>query len=203
MGIDPKTIIERPDGSTIEFGKLKVRDQLAHEFVAANIPAAESLKELIAGFKLKVVAELMAHRDMMLRDYGVQVGGKGGNITLKTADGKMAVKFTVQKFIEFGPELEAAKALIFECMNEWSEDAGAEIREIVAQVFQLNKNGRIDTQGILGLRKLAITDERWVKAMAAIDDAIRTDREASYLNFYLIDPATGAETRIPLDIAKV
>ena len=78
MGIDPKTIIERPDGSTIEFGKLKVRDQLAHEFVAANIPAAESLKELIAGFKLKVVAELMAHRDMMLRDYGVQVGGKGG-----------------------------------------------------------------------------------------------------------------------------
>lgn len=48
-----------------------------------------------------------------------------------------------------------------------------------------------------------ITDERWLEAMRAIDDAVKRDFAATYINFYSVNPKTRVETRIPLDIAKL
>ncbi len=203
MAIDPNTLITRTDGSTIAYGKLSPRDQLAHEYLCEFLPAALTLRDRLKAFKLAAVGELMAHRKMMMDDFGVAVGGEGGNITIRSADGRSMVKFTVQKAVSFGPELEAAKALIFECLNDWASSAGDELREIVTGVFSLNSKGRIDTQGILNLRKMNITDERWLRAMDAIDEAIRRDSSASYINFFEVDLETGSENRIPLDIAKL
>lgn len=203
MTISPDTMIERPDGSSIAFGKLKPRDQLAHELIVELMPDVADLSSKLAAFKKRAIDEILAHREMMMTDHGVKVGGKGGNISIKSADGRLLVRYKVDHPIEFGPELEAAKALIDECLEDWGQSAGPELRAIITKVFKVNSKGRLDTSGILGLRSHAFEDERWGRAMDAIDEAIRRDRTASYISFFRVDPETGAETRIPLDIAKL
>lgn len=203
MTIPQDELITRPDGSKIAFGDLKPRDQLAHELVMGLIPKVLELQAALAKFRDDSVGQVLAYRDMMMSDYGVKVGGTQGNISLRSECGRWLIKYQIQNTISFKGELEAAKALIFECLNEWTSQAGEELKEFVTRVFQLNSKGRIDTHEILGLSKMNITDERWLEAMRAIDDAVKRDFAATYINFYSVNPKTRVETRIPLDIAKL
>ena len=70
--------------------------------------------------------------------------------------------------IEFGPELQAAKLLIDECLTQWSADSGVEIRALVNRVFQVDKEGQINRAELFMLMRTHIEDERWARAMEAI-----------------------------------
>lgn len=205
---DPKMMIERIDGSVIAYGKLQPRDQLAHDLVTFFVPEADRVNAALIKLKRAILSDLIAHRAMMLEDYGVKIGGDGGNLTLRSACGRMMVKMTVTKHITFSSELEAAKALIDEFMEGELAKGGSEaIAEIIDKVFKLNSKGRLDTQGILGLRVHRFESPLWEKAMLALEDAICRDSSTTYVNFYHIDPddpnKARGEARIPLDMAKV
>lgn len=209
---DNTNLIERPDGSFIAYDKLPAAKQVEHDFVMTYCTDAEIHNANLAGFKRHAIQEMVASRKMMLDDHGVKKGGKDGNLTLRSACCRFMVKLTVSKHITFGPELEAAKALIFEVIeDELSVGGSSLIRSIVEDVFSLNGKGRIDTQGILNLRtdKYAkeVDDPRWARAMQAIETAVLRDSSTTYINFYRVDPnanpKASGEVRIPLDLAKV
>lgn len=201
-------LIERPDGSLIPYEKLEPAKQLEHDLVTKFCALAEQKSAELGDFKRQAISEMVAVRVMMLEDYGVKKGGADGNLTLRSACGTLAVKMSVSKHITFGPELEAAKALIFEFMEDELAKGGSEvIHEIVTKVFKLNGKDRIDTGGILGLREHRFEDERWTRAMDAIEAAICRDSSTTYVNFYRVDPRAAqksdAETRIPLNLSEV
>ena len=56
---------------------------------------------------------------------------------------------------------------------------------------------------LLGLRRLSIEDADWQRAMKAIADALTVQSTRTYLRFYTVDQATGAERAIPLDLAAL
>ncbi|KQI69399.1 hypothetical protein AN189_02970 [Loktanella sp. 3ANDIMAR09] len=197
-------LIERPDGSTIHYDKLKPEKQIEHDAATGLCHAALTMSAELMRFKHQSLAEMVAARVMMFEDHGVKKGGAQGNLSLRSVCGRYLVKMTVAKHITFGPQLEAAKALIDEFMTDELGKGGSEIiHEIVTKVFRLNGKGRIDRDGILGLREHRFEDDRWTRAMDAIDEAICRDSSTTYVNFYTVDPASGAETRIPLDLAGV
>lgn len=205
---DHKGMIERPDGSQIHYDKLPPQKQIEHDFVTRWCATAWNFNADLTVFKKTVISEMLATRTMMFDDYGVKKGGKEGNLTLRSACGRMMVKLTVSKHITFGPELEAAKALIDEFMEaELAKGGSVFIKEIIEKVFQLNAKGRIDTGGILGLREHEFDNEIWLKAMDAIKTAISRDSSTTYINFYQVDPKepdkSKAEQRIALDVSKV
>lgn len=209
---DENGMIEKPDGSFIAYDKLSPEDQIEHDFVFAWCDRAEAMERDLATLKRSGIAEMVATRQMMFDDHGVKKGGKSGNLTLRSVCGRRMVKLTVSKHISFGKELEIAKALIFEVIENETESVGSPlIRAIVEDVFSLNTKGRIDTQGILNLRaeKYAkqVKDPRWMEAMGHIEKAILTDSATTYINFYRVDPQAKTraegEDRIKLDLAKV
>lgn len=211
MHVDPN-LIERPDGSFIPYEKLEPAKQIEHDLVTTLCKEAEFHSAILTKFKMQAISEMVAKRVMMLDDYGVKKGGKDGNLTLRTVCGRYMAKMTVSKHVTFGPELEAAKLLIFEVIeDELNEGGSALIRSIVEDVFSLNAKGRIDTQGIMNLRtdKYAkeVDDPRWDEAMEAIETAILRDSATTYVNFYRVDPhaATKAagEDRISLNLAEL
>lgn len=200
--------IERPDGSQIHYDKLDPHKKIEHNVVTKLCTIAEEKSADLAEFKRHAVAEMIGARVMIFKDHGVKKGGKEGNLTLRSECGRMMVKMSVSKHVSFGPELEAAKALIDEFLEAELAKGGSDfIREIVEKVFKVNAKGRIDTGGILGLREHRFDDPTWGRAMLAIDEAICRDSSTTYVNFYRVDPNAkdkgGAETRIPLDLAKV
>ena len=74
---------------------------------------------------------------------------------------------------------------------------------LINDAFQVNKQGTIDTQRVLNLRRLDIDDRDWLRAMDAISDALRVNATKTYLRFYNIDTETGARQAISLDLAAL
>ena len=73
---------------------------------------------------------------------------------------------------------------------------------LVQDAFRVNTNGDIRTGSVLGLRRLDIQDERWLRAMQAISEAVSVLGSKTYLRLYQRD-ARGAYQPISLDIAAV
>ncbi len=199
----PDSFVRRPDGSYVDVTTLEPRKQLAHELVVSLLSQAVAESERLAGLKRVTLGEMLAYRDMMLGDYGVKVGGPGGSLSLRSVCGTMMVKLEVARLTSFGPEIGAAKAKIDQFLEAKLEGSAVEIKEIIEKVFRVNRKGRLDTYGILGLREHKFDHPLWKEAMQAIEDAIIRDSATTYVRFYRIDPARKSETLVPLDLAKV
>lgn len=199
----PENFVQRPDGSYVDLKTLEPRAQLSHGLVTSLFPRALDQSAQLHELKRFALNEMIAYRDMMMNDYGVTVATPGGSLKLRSVCGTMMIHMEVARHTGFGPEISAAKALIDQFLATKLEGSAVEIKEIIGKVFKLNRKGRLDTDGILGLREHKFNDPLWKQAMQAIEDAIIRDSATTYVRFYRIDPKTKAETMVPLDLAKV
>lgn len=125
------------------------------------------------------------------------------NRTYMTFDGLMKVTVQVAEFMDFGSELQTAKGLVDECLNEWSADSRPEIQTIVTQAFNTDQEGKVNRTEILKLLRLDIKDERWAKAMDAIRDAQRPRSSKEYIRFGIKEDQKAPWVTITLDLASV
>lgn len=173
------------------------RDELVKE-KAAKIEAAQvSLKAL----RDELIADIAAFIELSAERYGTKVGGDKGNVTLMSFDGLYKIKRQTSESMCFDEGLRAAKALIDQCLEEWSQDTGP-LRAIVEQVFAVNKEGRINTNAILSLRRHQIDDDRWQRAMQAISDSLQIQDSKAYVRLYKRD-RNGKYNAVPLDMAAL
>jgi hypothetical protein len=66
----------------------------------------------------------------------------------------------------------------------------------------VDKQGKVDTKRILGLRRLDITDDEWQRAMEAISDSVTVAVSKEYIRLYQRDDE-GNYHQLALDIAAV
>ena len=147
-------------------------------------------------------AFLGAFEALLAQEYDVKKGGRKGNKTFMTFDGCMKVQVQVSDFIDFGPQLQIAKELIDECLNEWAADSRPEIRAIVTRAFNTDKAGQINRSEIFMLLRLDIEDERWRRAMDAIRQAMRVVGSKTYIRFYERDTPDGTWRPVTIDLAR-
>ncbi|PRA87944.1 sulfate transporter [Ochrobactrum sp. MYb29] len=168
-----------------------------------SIKAAEANK-VLAKLRAEVFDEVMAYRELLAEKYNVKRRGTKGNITLTTVDTSLKLSIQVSDTLTFGPELEVAKEIIDGCIRRWSEGSNDNIRALIDQAFQVDKQGKLNTDRILGLKRLKITDEtgEWEKAMTVISDSVRVMASKEHARFYSIDKESGNAARIPLDLAN-
>lgn len=190
-------------GNLVPESKVKPQHKLEDELVRRLCSGAASIEEVLANYKDSAFNEVEQFLDLLAQEYDTAKGGKKGNVTLSSYDGSFRVRVAVGDQMSFGPELNIAKDLIDTCVERWSEGSNDNIRALVEHAFQVNKVGRIDTQRVLGLRRLDIDDPDWNRAMDALSDAVRVVSSKRYLRVYRVEPETGAETQIALDIAGV
>ncbi|WP_428612680.1 DUF3164 family protein [Pseudoalteromonas sp.] len=192
-----------PKGQLININNIRPADVVRHEFVETAVFKAQQMQKQLSEFKAQQMSEFDAFLDVLAQEYGVPMGGKKGNVTLRSFDHKMKITMQVQESIELGPELLIAKELIDQCLNEWSENANENLKLIIEQTFATDKKGKVSVQKVLGLRRLKITDEsgKWQRAMEIIADAIQVIDSSRFIRFYRT--IGEHEQAIPLDIAKL
>lgn len=188
-------------GSLVPIASIKTVDLMIDETVRLIIGAARNLSERIARFKADTFEQVSALQALIAQEYGASVGGKKGNITLTSFDGCLKVQVQVADLIEFGPELQAAKTLIDDCLSEWAADSGVELRSLVNRVFEVGKEGQINRAELFMLLRVEIADDRWQRAMNAIRDSIRVIGSRTYVRFYYRDTPEGPWRAIPIDLA--
>ncbi|MEP0406294.1 DUF3164 family protein [Roseibium sp.] len=189
-------------GSLTPLEVVNPKHKLEDETVRKVTHYARQLSSQIARFKGHTFTDLGEFDALLEQEYGASRGGKRGNRTYQSFDGCLKVSVQVADFVDFGPELQVAKTLIDECLNEWAADSGPEIRAVVTRAFNTDKAGQINRSEIFMLLRLNIEDPRWKKAMDAIRDAMRVTGSKTYIRFYERDTPDGAWRAITIDLAR-
>lgn len=173
------------------------RDALVREI---SIMAQDMSKQL-SEMKRSIMGDIQAFVQLSAEKYEKHLGGNKGNVTLHSFDGRFKVVFSVQDYTVFDERLQIAKAMIDECLREWSADSRPEIKAIVTDAFQVDRKGRFNKDRILGLRRLNIEDPKWKKAMEAVADSLQVLDSKEYVRVYRRNE-NGSYEQIPLDIAS-
>ena len=189
-------------GNLVPLANIKEIDLLRDELVMEIVGKAQTVQQQMAAFKSDSMADIAAFVQLSADRYDVAVGGKKGNVTLHSFDGAYRVNLSMQDTLVFDEGLLAAKALIDECINEWTEGSRSELKTLINAAFQVDKEGNISTARVLGLRRLKIKDEKWQRAMEALSDSLQVHTSKQFVRVYKRDDA-GEYQLVSLDIAKV
>lgn len=187
-------------GHLVPVESIKDEDLTRDEFVTTVIEGARKLSQQVADFKKNLSGDMQAFLDLAAEKYGANLGGARGNVTLTSFDGRYQILRAVSDQLDFNENIQAAKALIDDCLREWTKDSRAEIRALIDSAFQVDKKGRINAKRILGLRSLRIEDPKWLKAMEAIADAVTVTGSRVYFRMYERDER-GEYKQIQLDFS--
>jgi len=181
---------------------IKEIDILRNQAVLNIANKALEMKSVLVDFKIKVRDEIYSFVDKSAAEYGVKWGGKKGNITLLSYDGRFKLIIAMNDNVTFDERLQVARELIGKCLDKWSKGSKPEIRLLVNDAFQVDKTGKISTARVLGLRRLDIQDPEWQKAMTAITESLQITGTKQYLRVYERGE-NGEYQMIPLDVAAL
>ncbi|MGA3799138.1 DUF3164 family protein [Pseudomonas fluorescens] len=198
----PEGFRQDAKGRLVPVEMIKAIDLARDELVIELVEKAKAISTTLAAFKATAFGDIKAFVDMSAEQYKATIGGKKGNVTLLSFDGRYKIVHAVQDSIKFDERLQAARALIDECAAEWTQDARSEVRVLVNEAFRTDKVGEISTGRVLALRRLEISDLRWQRAMQAISDAVQVVGSKSYVRIYERIGDSDQYASIPLDIAS-
>lgn len=190
-------------GCLIPESMIKPIDRARDELVAELVRQAKIVSSGLAEFKSHAFGEVDAFVELSAEQYGVQLGGKKGNLTLFSFDGAYKVQVAIAEHMVFDERLQAAKHLIDECIIDWSKGSRDEIKVLVQSAFQTDKEGKINTGRVLALRRLDIGDAKWQTAMKAIGESLQVVGSKEYIRFYERIGNTDLYQPISLDVAAV
>lgn len=189
-------------GGKIPVSLIKPVDQLIDQTVRTIMGYAVPLSDQVRRFKEHTFDDISALEAILVEKYDARLGGAKGNKTLMTHDTLFKITVQVADFVTFGPELQIAKGLIDECLNEWAAGARDEIRTIVTRAFNTDKEGQINRAEVFMLLRLEISDPRWKRAMEAIRDAMRVVGSKTYVRCYRRAAIDAPWEAVTIDLAK-
>lgn len=171
-------------GRLVPVALIREIDLMRDELVLRMFALARLQAEDLAKLKALMFSEIAAFISLSADQYDVTIGGKKGNVTLMSYDGRYKLQRAIQESLVFDERLQAAKALIDACLQRWSQGSQPEIKVLINDAFQVDKEGNINTGRVLGLRRLAITDPEWLQAMTAIGESLQVAGSRSYVRLY-------------------
>ncbi|OZY84850.1 sulfate transporter [Cellvibrio mixtus] len=182
---------------------IKKIDLLRDDLVMEIVNKAKVKRDELVTLKAEIYGDIESFVDLSSEQYGVKRGGKKGNVTLTSFDGKYKIIKANADNVVFDERLQAAKALIDECLADWSKGAHPGLVTIVNDAFRTDQKGELRTNRVLALRRHDINDIRWKNAMDAIADSLQVVGSKTYIRVYERIGQTDRYKQIPLDIAAV
>lgn len=206
----PENIPAVPDGYMKNaMGHLVPRDQVREQDLLRDETArrlagkAIALHEQLKAYKAEALGDIMDLVRIAGERYDVVLGGKKGNVSITSYDGRYKIQRSVADRIEFTEEIEAAKALLNQCIARWSVGANPHIRVIVDRAFAADSKGQLKTAAVLDLMRVQIDDDEWKRAMEAIRGSIHATGTSVYVRVYQRMGESDQYKAVPLDIAAV
>lgn len=190
-------------GRLVPESSIKPIDQARDQLVCELAERAKAASQELARLKAGMFGDIEAFIQLSAEQYGVTLGGRKGNVSLVSFDGRYKILRANHDNVVFDERLQAAKALIDECLREWSENAHPGLIVLINDAFRTDRNGELRTARILALRRHDIADPRWVKAMDAISDALQVTGSKLYVRVYERVGDSDQYRPISLDIAGV
>jgi hypothetical protein len=193
--------MENGNGDLVRVENIHETDLMYHEMVLGIALIWKMLSGKIQRFKRYNFEEVTACLALLFEKHGVERGGRDGNMQFFTFDRRFKLQISIQKNIDFGPELKVAEAQILEAINQMGGEDAADLRTMVTASFRLD-NGKLRVAEILRLRTYKFDNQLWNEAMDIISEAIIVVGSKKMLRLYERTD-NGVYAPIPLDIAAL
>jgi hypothetical protein len=199
---DDPAFLMGPRGSLIATKHIAPAALMEDQIVKNLIERAREISHLLVKFRADAFDEVDTYMAILAEKFGAQPR-KSSNTQLTDFSEHFRVEVSTGTFLSLGPELQAAKSLVDECLGRWSENADDNLRTIVNDAFDVGSEGRVKVDRILALRRVQIHDDTWKRAMEAITEAVRITRSKRYVRFHYRENIDAKWQQIPLDLARV
>lgn len=199
----PSGYMEDAQGKLVPDDMVRDIDKKRDDLVRSIVVDAKRVRDEIVNFKAGTLKQVEEFIQLSGKQYQVKMGGKKGNVTLQSYDGKYKVQRAISEYLVFDERLQVAKQLIDDCIHTWTEGSRSEIQVLINDAFQVDKEGRVSTTRILGLKRLNIKDRKWQKAMRAINDSMQVAGSKTYVRIYERVGDTDEYKPIALDVAAL
>ena len=188
-------------GRLIPKSMVKPQDQLRDKTVKIIVERFKKSHEVLKSCKVKSMQDISELEEIVAEKYQAKLGGKKGNLTLYSFDGKYKVMRSFADRIVFNEAAKSAEALFKECILEWGQGADPKLVSLVNYAFETDKQGNLSFSKIYSLLHYNINDEKWLRAKQAIIDSMNVAYSKSYIRVYERVGDTEVYKAIPLDIA--
>jgi len=199
----PAGFVKNAAGHLVPEHQVREHDKLRDQVAGDLAKQAVAISEALAAFKAKALGDIADLIAISAEKYQVKLGGKKGNVSIVTYDGRFKIERAMAERITFTEEILAAKELIDQCIRKWSEGADQHLRILVDRAFRANRQGQIKTGDVLSLLRVEIEDPDWQRAMEALKDSIQVNGTAVYIRVYQRVGNTDRYDPINLNIAAV
>jgi hypothetical protein len=198
----PEGYMQNGLGHLVPLANVPELDKLRDETVRAMVREAETVGRLVAEFRTRAGQAVASFCELSAQEFGAELGGGKGNVTLTSYDGSMKVVRARADQITFNEAVRVTRELCFKCIAKWSEGANANLATVVRRSFETDKNGHLSAAKILSLRTYEIRDDPdWDAAMDALDRAIQVIGSRQYVRFYRRGP-DGKYAQVGVDCGK-
>lgn len=163
---------------------------------------AKKLSEALAKFKAELLKESDALHEQALAENRIKVraNAKGG-YSICTIDKKKTIRLSISESMSFDDNINMAQELIGQYIGEVTQGVDNGVKVLIDEAFK-TRSGQLDTKRVLGLLKLDIKHEKWVKAMELIKRSISVDSSKRYVSIIEKD-AEGKECFVKLDFSSL
>ena len=200
--IDASQYRQGADGNLVPIKNIKESDLLRDQIVIEMTEKAKELQAQMKSAKARFFEDFHSFVALSAEKYKVKLGGRKGNVTLYSFDGKYRIELRINERIELDERIHAAKVLIDECILEWASDSNSNLTTLIKSAFRVDDKGNVNSRRILELRNYEIEDSRWNRAMEAISDSIMIASSKEYMRF-AERQENGEYQYISLDFAAV
>ncbi len=198
----PAGYMENGLGHLVPVANVSELDKVRDETVRVLVEWAEEMGRSVAAFRATAANRVAAFCELSAQEFGADLGGEKGNVTLTSYDGSMKVVRARADQITFTEAVRVTRELCFRCIAKWSEGANANLATVVRRSFEADKNGHLSAAKILSLRTYEIKDDPdWDAAMDALDRAIQVVGSRQYVRFYRRGP-DGRYAQVGVDCGK-
>ena len=188
------------EGNLILLKNIHESDLVEHDMVLSIACIWENVSGKIGRFKQYCFEDVTSFVDLLFEKWNAKRGGTEGNMSFSTIDRRFQLKISIQKTIDFGPEIQVAQSKLVSAIREMaSEDS--DIQSIVTSAFTLT-DGKLNVAAILRLRRLKISNPTWNEGMEIIDAAIEVISKKKQIRLYRRNDQ-GQYGAIPLNIAAL
>ncbi len=199
----PEGYMQNATGDLVRIENVREHDKLRNQVAIELAEKAKAISQQLAEYKRQAMADIEDLISIAAEKYGKSLGGKKGNVTILSYDGRYKIQRVYAQNISFTEELKAAEALFLDCIENWSEHANNNLRLLIDSAFKTNKNGQIRTAELLKLLRIDIKDAHWLKACEALKDSILITGSTLYIRVYQRIGKTDQYQQIPLDVAGI
>jgi hypothetical protein len=195
---DKTTYMENAQGHLVPIENVKEIDKIRDTLVFSMVMDAKERAIEIAQFKTSCHVQIASFVSLAAQDHNLNMGGKKGNVTLHSFDGRYRVVRAKDDRIVFNEGLTIGRQKILACVKKWTEGANKHIAAIVNRAFETDKAGHLSASKVMSLFAYNIDDPEWTEALEAIRSSIQVVDTKSYVRFYERD-AQGNYVQIALD----